>query len=582
MKKIVYLIILGILINACDVEGGRHSTSSSNVVMSSSSVIENNSTTNSSSSSSLIFVSTGLPMISQEFIDLVNSIDISKDDAGEIITNAFDLFDVLEEWDYPEVLDAYNKLCEYEEAYNKLVNIRQKIDLFIEKVNALPEEITLNDEYLLTRAEDSYAKLDEELKENLEVIEAYEKLLEARNKFEILLDEEMLKKDEADVVEFLSLAGKVPNAVLTYVHYFRIKTALDYYEGLSERARTYEGVEAEYNRLYTAQQSIDVKDGTDLFDINIIHKGTNYECMLDIQGVDEEHKVTGQNKVFQLMVYENGAPLADTAILKWGDAPVATSYTRANGIHSFSFTIKKSYKVDYNYELEFIIKTDTNEAYAISIIYMVDKTFTSYGYTLEQFHFNQFEKRIDSLIREDYNDEGWARIEELKAEGQEALLSAVNESHAKMIISQYYQEITKVERVFTILEGAQVVEVSSKPEQINNMLDGKTGTSWQATSTTDGYIIIDIGDIYSLVGMSIMWQNSNAKDYTIKFSDTNENWDNIDPIYSFDQGKSGDRTDEVRFTPTSGRYIRIDMGVSTTSYGFRIYEIYLFQERTVI
>ena len=80
MKKIVYLIFLVILINACDVEGGRHSTSSSNMVMSSSSVIENNSTTNFTSSSSSIFVSTGLPMSSQEFIDLVNSIDISKED----------------------------------------------------------------------------------------------------------------------------------------------------------------------------------------------------------------------------------------------------------------------------------------------------------------------------------------------------------------------------------------------------------------------------------------------------------------------------------------------------------------------
>ena len=57
-----------------------------------------------------------------------------------------------------------------------------------------------------------------------------------------------------------------------------VKTALDFYDELSDRARSYEGVETEYNRLYTAQQSIDVKDGTDLFDINIIHKGTNYEC----------------------------------------------------------------------------------------------------------------------------------------------------------------------------------------------------------------------------------------------------------------------------------------------------------------
>ena len=581
MKKLKYVLLLLLCFStACEVEGGRRSTSSSssNVIINSSNSIDNSNNL-SSSSSTFISTSTGLPSTSREFIEAVNAINLDDENVGEVISNAFALFDALEEWDYPEVLEAYNRLCEYEDEYNKMASIRQKINLFIEKVVALPEEITLNDEYLIVRAEDSYSKLDEELQEYPEVIEAYNKMVSAREVYNALLDEALLKKDEEDAAKFLTLVNAIPEvSALNYSNYFQIVEALEYYDELSERARTYEGVSDAYIALESAKSSINVMDGTNLFDINIIHKGTNWECMLDIQGINDEYKVTGQNKVFELMVYENGAPIAESAILKWGDAPVATSYTRSNGLHSFSFTIKKSYNIANNYRLQFIIKTNKNEAYAISILYMVDKTFTCYGYTSEEFFQRQLERRVSSFIREDYTDENWAKMEALLAEGKEALLSAINDEHSKMLISQYYQEMTKVERVFTELKGAQVIEVSSKEEQIGNMLDGKTGTSWQATTTTNGYIVIDLGAEYSMVGMSIMWQNSNAKDYTVKLSSTNSDWDNVDPVYSFDTGIAGDRTDEVRFNATTGRYIRIDMGKSTTNYGFRIFEIYLYQQ----
>lgn len=582
MNKLKYgLILLLCFCTACEVEGGKRSTISSNsvIVNTSTNSVNSSFTSFSTSSSTIISTSTGLPFTSLEFINAVNSI-IVDENAGESISNAFALFDALSEWDYPEVLEAYDKLCKYEDEYNILINIRQKITLFVEKVLAFPEQITLEDEYLIVRAEDSYSKLDEELKAYPEVIEAYNTLIAVREEYNVLKEEAMLKKDQADAANFLLLVEAIPEiSSLTYSHYFQITRAIEGYEELSDRAKTFEGITEAYAKLENAKQTINIQDGANLFDINIIHKATNWECMLDIQGIDEEHKVTGQNKVFNLMVYENGTPVAESAILKWGDAPVATSYTRSNGIHSFSFTIKKAYSLDNNYNLEFIIKTNKEEAYAISIKYMVDKRFTCYGYTSEQFFKNQLERRAESLFPEDYTQENWEAVQALLTEGKEVLLTAINDEHSKMIVNQYYHAMTGIERIFTTLSGAKVIEVSSKEEQIGNMLDGKTGTSWQATSTINGYIVIDLGAEYSMVGMSIMWQNSNAKDYTIKFSNSNSDWDSIDPVYSFDNGLVGDRTDEVRFPATSGRFIRIDMGKSTTNYGFRIFEIYLYQAR---
>ena len=188
MKKIkkisILLLLLGLFSNvACEVEGGRRSTStsSSSLVVSSSSVSSmmpsNSSTSTSSSSSSSI--STGLPLASQEFIDMVEGIVVDEN-AGEAISNAFLFFDNLEAWDYPEVLEAYNRLCAIEEEYNTLISKLEKINLYLEKVLALPEEITLEDEYLINRAEDSYAKLDEDLKTEPTIVEAYNKMVAAR------------------------------------------------------------------------------------------------------------------------------------------------------------------------------------------------------------------------------------------------------------------------------------------------------------------------------------------------------------------------------------------------------------------
>ena len=321
MNKLKYgLIFLLCFCTACEVEGGKRSTSNSNsvIVNTSTNSVNSSFTSFSTSSSTIISTSTGLPFTSREFINAVNSI-IVDENAGESISNAFALFDALSEWDYPEVLETYNKLCKYEDEYNILINIRQKITLFVEKVLTLPEQITLEDEYLIVRAEDSYSKLDEELISYPEVIEAYNTLIAVREEYNVLKEEAMLKKDQADAANFLLLVEAIPEiSSLTYSHYFQITRAIEGYEELSDRAKTFEGIPEAYAKLENAKQTINIQDGANLFDINIIHKSTNWECMLDIQGIDEEHKVTGQKKVFNLMVYENGTPVAESAILKWG------------------------------------------------------------------------------------------------------------------------------------------------------------------------------------------------------------------------------------------------------------------------
>ena len=218
-KKKLLLIIFGFLIfsSACSVEGGRRSSSSEDYEISSSSSslsFDNNYNSNDIINSSNSYNSTFIPNISssenifklpqeaQEFVDLVNSITVDVN-AGEAISNAFALFEALVDWDYPEVLEAYERLYTYEEEYLVLMSKQNKINLFLEKMVELEKEITLDDEYLIIRAEDSYSKLDEELKNDVQVVSAYERLLQIRADYEQLKEETRIQLELQAAQDFV-------------------------------------------------------------------------------------------------------------------------------------------------------------------------------------------------------------------------------------------------------------------------------------------------------------------------------------------------------------------------------------------
>lgn len=590
MKKIkkisILLLLLGLFSNvACEVEGGRRSTStsSSSLVVSSSSVSSmmpsNSSTSTSSSSSSSI--STGLPLASQEFIDMVEGIVVDEN-AGEAISNAFLFFDNLEAWDYPEVLEAYNRLCAIEEEYNTLISKLEKINLYLEKVVALPEEITLEDEYLINRAEDSYAKLDEDLKTEPTVVEAYNKMVAARESYDILYNAAMAKKDEEDVAAFLGFVNSLPAVEnLTYTHYFTIQEAIDSYDLLSENARKYEGVEEAYQKLHEAQSLINVLNGDGLFDINVVHGGTSWEAILNIKAKDDAQKITGSRKVHELRVYEDGVQMLGAHMLAWGSIPYSYSFTKSDGNHTFAFTFSDYYNASSLYLISFIVETAAKEAYAVSYYYVVDGSFTCGGYSEIELYKNQLVHRVESFYESDYSEENWNKIQSLVEEGLAAIDIATTPEHARILVNQYYFEMASVEKRFGEITGMSVIEASSVPSSMGTIVDDSPTTSWQAASTVNEYVIIDLGDTYSIEGLRIMWEVANAKNYDVKVSSTNEDWASVSAVYQFRNGESGNRTDEIRFESVECRYIRLELRTGSTQWGFRIFELDVYSTDVV-
>ena len=581
LKNLGLLLALGGLIcnSACSVEGGRRSTSSSSYISSSSSVVITPSSSNSNqiSSSSVISssssISTGLPSDSQAFIDSVNAI-ILDENAGDAINNAFVMFDSLSNWDFPEVLDAYNRLCEMEEEYIKLSSRIEKINLFLEKIVALPETITLDDEYLIIRAEDSYSKLDEELKSDPSVVEGYNKMVAAREAYQALFDVEQAKKDQINIASFLMSANQIPAIeVLTYNHYSRIEDALKKYEALSENAKNAEGVPEAYEKLVQAREKVNVQDGVGLFDMNVVHSGTAYEAIFTLVAKDDANKVSGVKKVFNLRVEENGVQVLGAHILSWGASNYSYSNTRSDGVHQFAYTIGKGYTSGAVYTVSFIVVTDAGVAYSVKYYCIVDSAYTSGGESEIELYQKQLSEKIDEFYENDYTEENWALLNKLLEDGIAEIANATNGEHARIISSQYYFEMGSIPKKYGMLENLKVVGVSSKEEQKDTMVDENTGSSWQASTTLNEYVIIDLGDVYSIEGMSIMWEVANAKDYDVKVSNNeNEDWDSLEAVYQYRNGQSGNRTDEIRFSAEC-RYIKLELKTGATQWGFRIFEI---------
>ena len=582
MKKRNKLSILLLFVmlganTACEVTQDSIENVSNNVSSSMISTSNKSTSTIILSSSSLL---NRLPKEAQEFVDSVNNIVVDIN-AGEDIANAFVLYDSLVDWDYAEVLEAFDKLCLYEEQYNLLLSNYDKVELFLEKVFSLPNELTLDDEYLIIRAEEAYARLNDEIKTLPEVVFAYEIIETYRTKFDKMYLEAIEKKDAEDVAAFLSFVNTIPDSTdLSYTHYFKIQNGLEMYSLLSETAKIKDGVEEAYNKLVNSEQYINIQDGAGLFEINIIHKASNYECMLDIQGIDEEHKVTGTNKVFELQIYENNNLVPNTKLLKWGDSPSDKSYTRENGIHSFSFTLNKYYVAGADYRLNFVIETDAGESYAISIMYLVDGSFTCHGYTASEFYNSMLTKRVAELPRDDYSQTNWDKIQDLLNEALGSLEKAANSEHAKMICNQYYSGILAIETRFINVEGLQIAEVSSVADTIGNIIDGNTGSRWQAATTGQEYVVIDLGEVKTISGLDIIWEAANAKNYSIKVSNENANWDSVETIVNFENGLAGGRTDKLRFAENiEGQFIRLDFTVASMNYGYSIFELYVLQDR---
>ena len=115
---------------------------------------------------------------------------------------------------------------------------------------------------------------------------------------------------------------------------------------------------------------------------------------------------------------------------------------------------------------------------------------------------------------------------------------------------------------------ASSVESSQVP--IANAVDDNTTTRWASASSDPQWIAIDLGAVYQIAKVELLWEAAYAKSYKIQVSMDNATWADI---YSTTNGQGGT---ESLLVSGMAHYIRMYGTVRATAYGYSLWEFRVF------
>lgn len=108
--------------------------------------------------------------------------------------------------------------------------------------------------------------------------------------------------------------------------------------------------------------------------------------------------------------------------------------------------------------------------------------------------------------------------------------------------------------------------------QSSSAFDGEIGTRWESDQSDPQWILVDLGEIFSVSEVKLVWETAAAKEYTIEVSADKESWT---PVGSVTDGINGE-TREISFAPVSARYVKMSGTARTTPWGYSIYEFEVY------
>jgi hypothetical protein len=104
-------------------------------------------------------------------------------------------------------------------------------------------------------------------------------------------------------------------------------------------------------------------------------------------------------------------------------------------------------------------------------------------------------------------------------------------------------------------------------------VDGKADTRWSSAFTTTAAISVDLGSVNDVSRVKLKWETAYAKTYSIQISTDGANWTDASVVTNGDGG-----TDELVFTSTKARYVRMSGLERATAYGYSLYEFEVYSK----
>jgi beta-glucanase (GH16 family) len=106
-----------------------------------------------------------------------------------------------------------------------------------------------------------------------------------------------------------------------------------------------------------------------------------------------------------------------------------------------------------------------------------------------------------------------------------------------------------------------------------NAIDGTLSSRWSSAFADNQWLQIDLGQIRTFSSLQIAWEDAYAEEYDISVSDDASSWVTV---YSTTTG-DGDY-DDISFSTTTARYVRINCITRATQWGNSIREVFVATE----
>jgi uncharacterized protein YjdB len=105
----------------------------------------------------------------------------------------------------------------------------------------------------------------------------------------------------------------------------------------------------------------------------------------------------------------------------------------------------------------------------------------------------------------------------------------------------------------------------------NNAVDGNYSSRWGSAFSEPQWLQVDLGSVQTINRVILSWEAAYATAYDIQVSTNGTTWTTVVSIV----GGNGS-TDDITFTSTSARYVRMNGITRVTPYGFSIYEFEVY------
>lgn len=113
---------------------------------------------------------------------------------------------------------------------------------------------------------------------------------------------------------------------------------------------------------------------------------------------------------------------------------------------------------------------------------------------------------------------------------------------------------------------------STETQSATNAIDGNPGTRWESAQTDIESWTVDLGSVFTIDRVIIIWEGAYGSAFDIEVSTDNSSWTSV---YNETAGNGG--TDDITFTDSAARYVRYSGTDRGTPYGHSFYEFEVYE-----